>query len=437
MAYSNFTLNQRITNLQAQLNALKLSCATLSGDNNFVGTNDFSVHCPTTEIDATESKQLTNYETVVALIAGGGSNILNTDNTWTGVNNFQRIYGTELFLSSRFRTTGQIIIWDGIGTNPRINITNTSIELINGASIHNHGPYLDATNSLGTNNQILSSTGVATQWIDLPSSSIPTLQQVVNQGNLITDGTLISIASSDGINTLTIAPNNISFNNIGGVSGQMYFNGGGLSMFFPIIPRSIIDSNGRGGIQRQILSSGDGNSLLWVDSPITPSSIYNISPTPILFYTSYSTSILDTFYIPVYLTSSTPIIPSNKIIYTPTLISTDYSKLIVSGDINFYSPIFSIDGSIPIASDTIIYTPNLINSNYSYFSQAGAQLIFQTLYIVIPPTDNILPTPTLFYTSYSTSILDNFYTPIYLTSSTPIILNIEIIYTPNLISDST
>ena len=106
----------------------------------------------------------------------------------------------------------------------------------------------------------------------------------------------------------------------------------------------------------------------------------NIVPTPLLFYTSYST-ILDTFYIPVYLTSYTPIIPSNKIIYTPTLISTNYSKLIV-GNINFYLPIFSIDGSIPVASDIIIYTPNLINSDYSYFSQIGTQNIYQKLFIV-------------------------------------------------------
>ena len=60
----------------------------LNSDNNWHGQNDFQDYCPTSEIDATTNYQLCNYETVIGLVAGGGSNLLNNNNTWTGTNDF-------------------------------------------------------------------------------------------------------------------------------------------------------------------------------------------------------------------------------------------------------------------------------------------------------------------------------------------------------------
>ena len=72
MSYSNFSLNQRINNVASQVRALSGSSVTLSGNNNFIGDNNFE-QIVTCDSNATTGKQLVNYETASAMIAGGGS----------------------------------------------------------------------------------------------------------------------------------------------------------------------------------------------------------------------------------------------------------------------------------------------------------------------------------------------------------------------------
>ena len=56
MSYSNFSLNQRINNVAAQVRALSGSSVTLSGNNNFLGDNNFE-QIVTCDVNATTGKQ--------------------------------------------------------------------------------------------------------------------------------------------------------------------------------------------------------------------------------------------------------------------------------------------------------------------------------------------------------------------------------------------
>lgn len=125
-----------------------------------------------------------------------------------------------------------------IGNTATNDINLTGNLLVSG--IATLGKIKDASASVGTSGQVLSSTGTALQWVNLPST--PTLSQVLAAGNAAT-------------NSINLTGN---FN----LTGILTVNG-------TVTPSTITDLSNSVGTPSQILSS-TGTGIQWVNLPSTP-----------------------------------------------------------------------------------------------------------------------------------------------------------------------
>ena len=128
---------------------------------------------------------------------------------------------------------------------------------------------VDSADAGGASGQYLTAgAGASLLWIDLPTPpATPSLQQVVNVGNIITDAPDILIQSANLSDSITLGINNIDFTS-GISSTQLYQGAGRLQITSLIAPVGISDAVGSYGTSGQILSVGGvGGALQW----ITPS----------------------------------------------------------------------------------------------------------------------------------------------------------------------
>jgi hypothetical protein len=157
----------------------------------------------------------------------------------------QQVLNAGNTTSFNISSTGDITVNNVYATD----ITPSSTLGLNSAVI------IDHNGNWGTSNQVLSSTGTGVEWINLPSSTIPTLQQVLNAGNT----TNLNIAS-----TGNITANNV---NVAYIVNAADVN---ISNALSLNNASIIDHLSHGGSSGQVLSS-TGTSVEWITiSTTTP-----------------------------------------------------------------------------------------------------------------------------------------------------------------------
>lgn len=140
----------------------------------------------------------------------------------------------------------QDIILNGTIFTTNIEVTQTATILdsyLNGET-HILGGLYDSLNSVGTEGQVLISTGEGVEWYTIPTI-IPTLQQVLASGNTAD----INIVLSANIQALNVSANGITSNTALNVNG------------------SLKDKDASVGTAGQILSS-TGSKVQWINLPV-------------------------------------------------------------------------------------------------------------------------------------------------------------------------
>ena len=91
-----------------------------------------------------------------------------------------------------------------IGTSSftSISFNGTAAATSSGYAVRLSGPVADSNNAVGTSGQVLSSTGSGTQWINA-GGSIPTLQDVVDQGNILSNNNATGLVTFQDGNILS------------------------------------------------------------------------------------------------------------------------------------------------------------------------------------------------------------------------------------------
>ena len=152
---------------------------------------------------------------------------------------------------------------------PAFSITNDGIAFTTKLEI---GETLaDASSSVGTAGQLLSSTGTATAWVDAPSSATPTLGDVLTAGN--TASTLLDMNNNTLDNAFSVYTKSLySVNNLEGgniFSNNLTIQDGTGTAKLSITPSgSLVDATLSSGTAGQLLSS-TGTATAWVDAPVS------------------------------------------------------------------------------------------------------------------------------------------------------------------------